>query len=107
MDDRLCQYATDAGITDTLARVSRRIATRMPKRAIQLEDAMPTLRANHAALTSDFHEFYPDLIDYANRDVTDKTLGCDTDSCDSAPRFLPMTAILGCRKHLGHEFEPN
>jgi acyl carrier protein phosphodiesterase len=61
-EDRLNRYATVEGITDTLARVSRVIAKRIPNRAVWLPDAMPVLLARDAELAADFHEFYPELI---------------------------------------------
>ncbi len=64
-EDRLNRYATLDGITDTLARVSRVIAKRIPNRPTWLPDAMPTLLARDAELTADFHEFYPELIAFA------------------------------------------
>ncbi|QEL14192.1 acyl carrier protein phosphodiesterase [Limnoglobus roseus] len=64
-DDRLFRYRTAEGIADTLARLSRRIAERMPTRAVSLQDAMPDLLANHAGLCEDFHAFYPELIAFA------------------------------------------
>lgn len=64
-DDRLVRYRTPDGIADTLARVSRRIAERMPTRAVALQDAMPDLVANHAGLRDDFHTFYPELMAFA------------------------------------------
>jgi len=63
--DRLGQYATPAGIADTLARVSERIAKRIPKRALPLEEAMPELTALHGELRDDFGAFYPELQRYA------------------------------------------
>ena len=66
-DDRIAQYATQDGITETLARVSRRIAARMPTRAIPLEAAMPFLTERHSDFATDFHAFYPELIADANR----------------------------------------
>ena len=67
-DDRLMRYATPEGIEDTLARVSRRIALRIPKKVIQLERAMPDLIASDERLTQDFHSFYPELIAFAARE---------------------------------------
>lgn len=64
-ENRLRRYATVQGITDTLARLSDRIARRMPTRAIRLEDAMPELLAKHELLAADFHVFYPELIAFA------------------------------------------
>ena len=63
--DRLGQYATPAGIADTLERVSRRIAHRIPKRALPLHEAMPELTALHAEIRDDFRAFYPELQRYA------------------------------------------
>lgn len=64
-DNRLMCYATVDGIEDTLARVSRRIAGRIPKIASHLERAMPDLLAQDEYLTADFHAFYPELMDFA------------------------------------------
>ena len=61
-EDRLNRYATLDGIEDTLARVSRVIAKRIPNRAMWLPDAMPLLIKNDAELAADFHSFYPELI---------------------------------------------
>jgi acyl carrier protein phosphodiesterase len=63
-DDRLMRYATPEGIADTLARLSHRIARRIPK-APRLEAAMPDLLAADAALATDFHAFYPALMAFA------------------------------------------
>lgn len=65
--DRLVRYGTVAGITTTLARVSDRIAERIPTRAIRLEAAMPDLTAADAALAADFDAFYPDLVAFAGK----------------------------------------
>jgi acyl carrier protein phosphodiesterase len=64
-EDRLNRYATLDGIEDTLARVSRVIAKRIPNRAIPLTDAMPILIARDADIAADFHEFYPELMAFA------------------------------------------
>jgi len=63
--DRLNRYATLDGIEDTLARVSRVIAKRLPNRAIPLTDAMPVLIARDAEIAADFHAFYPELMAFA------------------------------------------
>jgi acyl carrier protein phosphodiesterase len=63
--DRLNRYATIDGIEDTLARVSKVIAKRIPNRAIPLTDAMPILIARDPELAADFHAFYPELIAFA------------------------------------------
>jgi acyl carrier protein phosphodiesterase len=60
--DRLNRYATREGIEDTLARVSKVIAKRLPHRAIPLTDALPILIQNDAAIAADFHAFYPELM---------------------------------------------
>jgi acyl carrier protein phosphodiesterase len=64
-EDRLNRYATLDGIEDTLARVSRVIAKRIPNRPIWLPDAMPLLIERDAELAADFHTFYPELIAFA------------------------------------------
>jgi acyl carrier protein phosphodiesterase len=66
-DNRLVRYATADGIEDTLARLSRRIAKRLPRNAVQLDQAMPLLAANDARLADDFHAFYPELVAFAAR----------------------------------------
>ena len=63
--DRLNRYATRDGIEDTLARVARVIAKRIPHRAIWLPDAMPVLIARDAEIAADFHAFYPELMAFA------------------------------------------
>ena len=64
-DDRLASYADPAGLADALARLSDRIATRIPTRAVRLEQAMPELQAAHAELRADFGRFWPDLRRHA------------------------------------------
>ena len=64
-EDRLNRYATLDGIEDTLARVSKVIAKRIPNRAMWLPDAMPLLVAKDADLAADFHAFYPELMAFA------------------------------------------
>jgi acyl carrier protein phosphodiesterase len=64
-EDRLNRYATRDGIEDTLARVSRVIAKRIPNRPVWLPDAMPVLLAKDAELAVDFHAFYPELMAFA------------------------------------------
>ncbi len=66
-DDRLVRYGTVDGIADTLARVSDRIAHRIPKHAVRLEAAMPELLRQDTDLAADFHAFYPDLMAHAER----------------------------------------
>jgi acyl carrier protein phosphodiesterase len=61
-DDRLNRYATADGIEDTLARVARVVAKRIPNRAVWLPDAMPFLLERDADLAADFHAFYPELM---------------------------------------------
>lgn len=63
--DFIREYSTVQGITTTLERVSRRIAERIPKRAIWLPDAMSDLIAADAGLESDFLKFYPKLLAFA------------------------------------------
>jgi acyl carrier protein phosphodiesterase len=64
-NDQLFSYSTPEGIATTLARVSRRIAERIPKRAIWLPDSLPDLRAADLDLAADFHAFYPELMAFA------------------------------------------
>jgi acyl carrier protein phosphodiesterase len=64
-EDRLNRYATRDGIEDTLERVSRVIAKRIPHRAIWLPDAMPLLVSLDPELAGDFHAFYPELMAFA------------------------------------------
>ncbi len=64
-DDRLTLYGTTTGIADTLARVSDRIAKRIPKRAVRLEHAMPELQELDPLLMMDFQNFYPELMRFA------------------------------------------
>jgi acyl carrier protein phosphodiesterase len=64
-EDRLNRYATLDGIEDTLARVSKVIAKRIPNRAMWLPEAMPLLVARDAELAADFHAFYPELMAFA------------------------------------------
>jgi acyl carrier protein phosphodiesterase len=65
-EDRLNRYATVEGIADTLARVSRVIAKRIPNRPIWLPDAMPLLIARDEEFAADFHEFYPELMAFVS-----------------------------------------
>jgi acyl carrier protein phosphodiesterase len=64
-EDRLVRYGTLDGIRDTLARVSVRIAARIPSRAIRLEDHLPDLLAADAELAVGFRVFYPELAAFA------------------------------------------
>lgn len=64
-EDLLYQYRTIAGIEDTLTRISKRIAQRMPHRAVPLQDAMPMLMQVDGQLHDDFRRFFPQLFDYA------------------------------------------
>jgi acyl carrier protein phosphodiesterase len=66
-NDLIAKYATPDGIAETLARVSRAIAVRIPKRAVWLPDALPDLAAADADLAADFAAFYPELIAFAER----------------------------------------
>lgn len=72
-DDRLVRYATTDGIRDTLARLSARIAERMPTRAVRLEDAMPRLAELNADLAADFQAFWPEVQMYS------RTINADED----------------------------
>ena len=74
-DDRLNRYATRDGIGDTLARVSKVIAARIPTRAMWLPDAMPLLVARDADIAADFHAFYPELMAFAADRRADRTGG--------------------------------
>jgi acyl carrier protein phosphodiesterase len=61
-NDHINQYTTVEGLTYTFARVSQRIAERIPKRAVWLPDAIPDLMAADDNLGEDFQNFYPELI---------------------------------------------
>ncbi len=65
--DRLMSYAISdgSGVERALNRLSARIAARIPKRARQLDEAMPLLRKVHQELAADFHEFFPAAIEHA------------------------------------------
>ena len=63
--DRLASYADPAGLADALARLSDRIAARIPTRAVRLEQAMPELQAAHAEFVADFGRFWPELRQHA------------------------------------------
>jgi acyl carrier protein phosphodiesterase len=65
--DRLMSYAIPdgSGVERALNRLSARIAERIPKRARQLDEAMPALRAAHRELAADFHEFFPQVVELA------------------------------------------
>lgn len=63
--DHINRYATIEGISQTLMRVSQRIAERIPKRAIWLPDALPDLVASDRELMADFESFYPELMAFA------------------------------------------
>lgn len=63
--DYLVGYSTIEGITRTLDRVSRRIAERIPKKAVALTEAVPDLLAADAEVSADFHAFYPELMAFA------------------------------------------
>ena len=54
-------YAELSGIERALAGLSLRIAVRMPRRVVRLQDALPALRAAHADLVADFNEFFPQV----------------------------------------------
>lgn len=70
-DNRLVRYGTLEGIEDTLARLSRRIAMRMPRNAVQLDRAMPDLIEHDTPLSADFHIFYPELMAFARQSRRD------------------------------------
>jgi len=66
--DRLYSYATIEGITEALARLSDRIRERIPRHEARLELAVPLLQSNHSALCNDFHEFFPQLVEFVQND---------------------------------------
>lgn len=70
--DRLVSYAVPAGVEEALARLSHRVAERMPARAVKLQEALPDLRAAHAGLCDDFHAFFPELVAFAGANVAGK-----------------------------------
>ncbi|VTS02989.1 acyl carrier protein phosphodiesterase [Tuwongella immobilis] len=61
----LTAYGSLDGIADTLERISERIAIRMPRRAMPLQQAMVDLMAHSDALADDFAEFFPSLMAFA------------------------------------------
>lgn len=63
--DRLASYADPDGLADALARLSDRIAARIPTRAVRLDEAMPELRAAHAELSVNFAAFWPEVRQFA------------------------------------------
>ncbi len=58
----MATYAEVDGIQAALARVTLILRRRIPQRPVDLTDAMPDLRAHHAALVEDFAEFFPQLV---------------------------------------------
>ena len=58
--DWLTSYQTLDGIADILQRLSHRLAERW-QRDVDLMEALPELTAQDAALSADFHEFFPQL----------------------------------------------
>jgi acyl carrier protein phosphodiesterase len=63
--DRLFSYVTADGIHEALYRLSRRIRERIPGRIVQLELAMPELKAKYGELVEDFRIFFPELVRHA------------------------------------------
>lgn len=60
--DWLVQYGTEAGLAFTFAKLRERLS-----RPEQLNGVMPHLRAHAAGLTTDFHQFFPQLAAYVRR----------------------------------------
>jgi len=58
--DLLGQYRSVHGVEESLRRLSMRLAARW-KRDFALENSVPVLLANEAALAGDFAEFFPQL----------------------------------------------
>lgn len=83
--DRLMMYATTEGIADTLARLSDRIALRLPRNARRLETAMPKLQACRVDLAEDFRAFYPTVVAYA-KSLRECRRESVPDSCGTADR---------------------
>jgi acyl carrier protein phosphodiesterase len=79
--DLIGEYATLEGITRTLARVSEKIAQRIPKRALWLPDLVPELRAREERLEEDFRSFYPELMTFAARFLRDFSGAGSTHVC--------------------------
>lgn len=62
--ERLMSYARPdgSGVEAALVRLTEWVATRLPRRAVRLYDAMPDLKAAHGELATDFHEFFPEAV---------------------------------------------
>jgi acyl carrier protein phosphodiesterase len=58
--DRLTSYRSMDGIQLALRRLSKRLSTRFSKR-IELDHAIPDLKANFEGIQRDFFEFFPAL----------------------------------------------
>ena len=61
----LMSYTQLSGIESALAGISRRIAKRIPQRAVDLSRAMPDLQASHDRLLQHFTSFFPQVQQYA------------------------------------------
>jgi acyl carrier protein phosphodiesterase len=81
--DRLASYATSDGIREALFHLSHRIRERMPGRDIRLEQAMPDLQESLPALTTDFREFFPDLVVHAETAKSAHREACDQETVES------------------------
>jgi acyl carrier protein phosphodiesterase len=65
-EDWLGSYATLEGIEDVLVRISQRLTQRIG-RDFALQEAMSELTSQRAALSSDFHAFFPELAAHVHR----------------------------------------
>jgi acyl carrier protein phosphodiesterase len=72
---RFMSYAIPdgSGIASALEGLSMRIAERMPRRAVRLQDALPDLQSAHEDLLADFREFFPLVQEFAST-MHDQTL---------------------------------
>ena len=63
-NNQLMNYARLDGIESALAGISRRIAQRIPQRAVDLSLAMSDLHDAHPILMQHFHRFFPQVQEY-------------------------------------------
>ncbi len=63
--DRLYSYSRLDGIEFALTKISERLAERMPKLRIKLQDSLPELEKMHDLMMDDFTEFFPQLMEFS------------------------------------------